>query len=87
MSELKLDKDTKTRLAAEIRRYIDRELEIEIGNMEAEFFLDFLAQTLGPSFCNLGLKDAQTLISRRMIDLNDDMDALARLETTVSPRK
>jgi len=86
MSELKLDKDTKSRLALKIRRYLDEELDAEIGNMEAEFFLEFLEKALGPCFYNQGLRDAQALVSRRMADLTDDFYALEKPEDPVTSR-
>jgi uncharacterized protein (DUF2164 family) len=76
MTDLKLDKDARTRLAFEIKRYLDRDLDIDIGNMDAELLVDFLTPTLGARFYNLGLKDAQALFARKAEDLNDEIYAL-----------
>jgi len=76
MSELKLDKDARTRLALQIKRYLDEELDLEIGNMDAEFLIDFLTPTFGAQFYNLGLKDAQALFARKADDLNDELYAM-----------
>lgn len=73
MSDLKLDKDTRTRLNQQIRQYLSDELDFDIGNMEADFLIDFLTKSLGASFYNLGLKDAQALIARKMDDINDEL--------------
>ncbi|WP_269581289.1 DUF2164 domain-containing protein [Roseibium sp. Sym1] len=78
MAELELDKDTRTRLAAQIKRYMDADLDIDIGNMDAEMLMDFLTPTLGAHFYNLGLKDAQALFARKADDLNDELYALER---------
>lgn len=83
MSELKLDKDSRTRLAGQIRRYLDDELEIEIGNMDAEALIDYLSTRLGASFYNLGLKDGQALVSRRMDDLVEDFYGLEKPEDPI----
>jgi uncharacterized protein (DUF2164 family) len=73
MPDLKLDKDTRARLNQQIRQYLSDELDTDIGNMEADFLIDFLTKSLGASFYNLGLKDAQTLIARKMDDINDEL--------------
>ena len=73
MSDLKLDKDTRARLNQQIRQYLSDELDFDIGNMEANFLIDFLTKSLGASFYNLGLKDAQALIARKMDDINDEL--------------
>ncbi|WP_420340437.1 DUF2164 domain-containing protein [Roseibium sp.] len=73
MSDLKLDKDTRARLNQQIRQYLSDELDFDIGNMEADFLIDFLTKSLGASFYNLGLKDAQALLARKMDDINDEL--------------
>ncbi|MBG6165166.1 uncharacterized protein (DUF2164 family) [Labrenzia sp. EL_195] len=78
MKELKLDKEVRSRLTAQIRNYMDEELEIEVGNMDAEFLIDFLSGSLGAHFYNLGLKDAQALFSRKADDITDEIYALER---------
>jgi len=78
MTDLKLDKDARTRLALEIKRYLEGELDIDIGNMDAELLVDFLTPTLGARFYNLGLKDAQALFARKAEDLGDEIYALEK---------
>ena len=78
MKELKLDKDVRARLTAQIQRYLDDELDLEIGNMDAEFLIDFLSGSLGTYFYNLGLKDAQALFARKADDVTDEIYAMER---------
>ena len=78
MTDLKLDKDARTRLAREIKRYLDDDLDIDIGNMDAELLVDFLTPTVGARFYNLGLKDAQALFARKAEDLSDEIYALEK---------
>ncbi len=78
MTELKLDKDIRSRLTQEIRTYLDEELEIEVGNMDVEFLIDFLSGSLGAHFYNLGLKDAQALFARKADDITDEIYAMER---------
>lgn len=78
MRDLKLDKDTASQLADQIRRYLDEDLDIGIGNMDAQLLIDFLGPTLGAHFYNLGLKDAQALFARKADDIADEIYALER---------
>ncbi|MHA7777857.1 DUF2164 domain-containing protein [Roseibium sp. M-1] len=78
MTDLTLDKDARTRLAYEIKRYLDNDLDIDIGNMDAELLVDFLTPALGARFYNLGLKDAQAIFARKAEDLNDEIYALEK---------
>lgn len=83
MPDLKLDTDTRSRLNDQLRRYLRDVLDLEIGNMDADFLIDFLSDTLGASFYNLGLKDAQALVSRKIDDLNDEFYGLERQDDPV----
>lgn len=76
MTELKLEKDARARLASQIQRFLDEELDVEIGNMDADRLIDFLSTSLGARFYNLGLKDAQALFARKADDINDEIYAL-----------
>lgn len=78
MTELKLDKEVRSLLTSQIRNYLDEELEIEIGNMDAEFLVDFLSGSLGAHYYNLGLKDAQALFARKADDITDEIYAMER---------
>ncbi len=78
MAEPKLDTDVRARLSRQIQLYLDEELELEVGNMDAEFLIDFLSGSLGAHFYNLGLKDAQALFARKADDITDEIYAMER---------
>lgn len=67
--------DTKKRAAivSELQDYFDRELEVELGQFDAEFLLDFLLKKLGPAFYNQGLEDAKGVLDRRVADIADEL--------------
>lgn len=79
MSDIKLSKEDHAWLAERIQSYFDTELEQEIGNMDAGFLIDFFAETAGPLFYNQGLRDAQTLLSRKLEDVADELSAMEKL--------
>ncbi|MCX2722134.1 DUF2164 domain-containing protein [Roseibium salinum] len=65
MTDLELDKDTRIRLALQIQRFMAEDLDVEIGNMDAEKLIEYLTSTLGAQFYNQGLKEAQALFARK----------------------
>ncbi|AUC10135.1 DUF2164 domain-containing protein [Rhizobium pusense] len=73
-----LEKQEKAALAARVRNYLAREAEAEIGLLQAEIFVDFLAEELGYVFYNQGLRDAQAAILRRLEDAAGDIDVLEK---------
>lgn len=73
-----LEKQEKADLAARIRAHLARETEAEIGLLQAEIFVDFLAEEMGYVFYNQGLKDAYATILRRLDDAAADIDVLEK---------
>ena len=73
-----LEKQDRAVLAARVREYLARETETEIGLLQAEIFVDFLAEEVGYVFYNQGLKDAHAAILRRLEDAAGDIDVLEK---------
>jgi len=73
-----LEKDDRTALARTLRVHLKDELDVEVGGLEAEFLLDFLAERLGPRFYNQGLRDAATALAKRMDVLTEALEELER---------
>ncbi|MFK4256679.1 DUF2164 domain-containing protein [Agrobacterium tumefaciens] len=73
-----MEKQERAVLAARVREYLARETETEIGLLQAEIFVDFLAEEVGYVFYNQGLKDAHAAILRRLEDAAGDIDVLEK---------
>ena len=73
-----LEKQERAVLAARVREYLARETETEIGLLQAEIFVDFLAEEVGYVFYHQGLKDAHAAILRRLEDAAGDIDVLEK---------
>ncbi|MTH95738.1 DUF2164 domain-containing protein [Roseibium sp. RKSG952] len=71
MSDLQLDRKQRQALAQELRRFLEDELDTEIGNMDAERLVDFLTESFAPEFYNLGVRDAHALLTSRVEDMAD----------------
>jgi len=64
-----LDQQQLQILAPELQRYLADQLEVEIGQFEAQFLLDFVAAKIGRQIYNKALDDAQQALSSRMESL------------------
>ena len=73
-----LSLEAKKLIVPRLQRYADEELDRELGNLEAEFLIDFLAELLGPEIYNQGLKDARTVLQERLNDLDDALQERER---------
>jgi uncharacterized protein (DUF2164 family) len=71
MHGIEFSSDEKALLVARLKRYLEDELDQEIGQFEAGFLLDFISRELGAYYYNRGLNDAQALIAKRLDDIND----------------
>lgn len=58
-------KEQKQRMTEKLQHYLQEELSVELGQFDAEFLFDFIANNLGSYFYNQGIYDAQTIISQK----------------------
>lgn len=80
MAGIEFDKATRGDLAHLLRDYLKSECDAEIGNLDAEFLLDFITAKLGPRFYNQGLRDAAVALAKRMDLLTEALEELERPE-------
>lgn len=66
---IEIPPDARTRGAASIRRYVAGELELEIGDLKAGLFLDYIVAELGPTIYNQAIADARAFFEERTADL------------------
>ena len=66
-----LDKETSARALASLRRYCADELDLELRELPAQLFLEFILKEIGPSIYNSALGDAQSFLRDRIADLED----------------
>ncbi len=78
MADPAIDKPDRELLARALKAYLAAELDVEIGGLDAEFLLDFMAERIGPRFYNQGLRDAATALAKRMDVLTEALEELER---------
>lgn len=83
MVEIKFTLHERAGLIEKLQSYCNDELDRELGNLEAECLLDFIAKEIGSNFYNRALYDAQAVVTDRAELLGD---AIVELEKPVSDR-
>jgi len=68
----------KEELIQNLQTYFRDELESELGGFEAEFFLDYLSEHLGPHYYNQAIMDVQVHLSGHLDTLNERIDELSK---------
>lgn len=74
-----LTKEQKTKAALKIKEYIAENFELDIGNLQAGFFLDFITKNIGIYYYNQAVSDSMSLITEKIDDMyllmKDEVDA------------
>ena len=82
MSEIKFTKEEKDLLVPKIKMYLHEELDLEIGNFDAEFLLHFFSEEVGPYFYNRGIKDSLDMLDTRMEEVKESIYVLEKITKT-----
>ncbi len=71
MIEIAFTQEEKNILVYKLKRYLDQELDLQIGEFDAEFLLDFFSKEIGVYHYNRGLKDAQDVFKTKVESVTD----------------
>jgi uncharacterized protein (DUF2164 family) len=69
--QIEFNEREKEVLIQKLKRYLDQELDVEIGQFDAEFVLDFISKEIGVYHYNRGLNDAQDIFKSRVESITD----------------
>lgn len=78
MAEIKFSKEEQDILIQKLQSYFSRELRQDIGSFDAQFLLDFIGEEIGGYYYNLGLRDAQMLLAKKLDDISDSISLLEK---------
>lgn len=78
MSDIKFSTEQKEVLVQKLKVYFDKELELDVGQFDCEFFLDFISTEIGSFYYNKGLSDAQAIVLGKVDDITDAFYELER---------
>lgn len=76
MSEIILPAAERIRVTNALREYLREHFELDPGQFDTEFLLDFIAREFGAVYYNQGLRDAQAHLGRRLDDILVTIDEL-----------
>jgi uncharacterized protein (DUF2164 family) len=71
MAEIEFSKAEKDTIVQKIQDYLNDELDIDIGQFDAEFLLDFFSKEVGAYYYNQGLQDARAVINSKFMDVDE----------------
>ena len=75
MQKITLEAAEKKKAVHEIQAYFLKEKDEEIGNLAAEFLLDFFLEKVGPLIYNQAIEDAHALLLQQI----DEMYGLQKI--------
>ena len=78
MSDIEFTPQEKAAMVDKLQAYFEGELEVELGQFDAEFLLDFIAKELGAYYYNRGLHDARAIFEERVKSIDDDIYAIEK---------
>ena len=78
MNVVKIPKEDREQLIQGIQGYFMDERGEEIGELAAGFMLDFFLKETGPYLYNQGVMDAKKLLQEKVLNMEEDLDALQR---------
>jgi len=79
MPDIKFSKEEKETLIPKIKMYLNDELDVDIGNFDAEFLLDFFSEEVGSYFYNRGIKDSLDMLDTRMEEAKESIYVLEKV--------
>jgi uncharacterized protein (DUF2164 family) len=71
MSEIEFTQEEKNVLVHKLKHYLNEELDVQVGQFDAEFLLDFFSKEVGSYHYNRGLKDAQDIFKLKVESITD----------------
>lgn len=71
-----LTTEQKALIKSKLTDYLLDELDVELGDFDADFLTDFVIEKFGPYFYNQGLKDAQTALMSKLDYITEAIDEI-----------
>lgn len=79
MSDIEFSKEERESIVHKLQGYFSKELDQEIGQFDAGFFLDFIAAEIGGYFYNRGLYDARTVFAQKMETVDEEIYSIEKI--------
>lgn len=66
---IEIPSEMKEDICNKIKYYLDKEMDINIGDLKALLFLDFITENIGDFYYNIGVEDAISMMQDRTEEL------------------
>ncbi|MGF1756018.1 DUF2164 domain-containing protein [Vibrio makurazakiensis] len=76
---IELDKKQKQTMTEALQTYLQDELDVEVGQFDADFLVDFISKKFGAVYYNKGISDAQQVMERKMLDISDELYEIEKI--------
>lgn len=70
---VRIEREVKQRAVQSVRRFLDRELEIDLGDLQAELLLDHILKRIAPLIYNQAVADTQSWLQEKLMDLDGEV--------------
>lgn len=64
-----LSKEERADVVENLTEYLDKNLDIELGNLQGELLLDYLSEKIGIYYYNQGVSDSIKMMNEKVEDL------------------
>jgi uncharacterized protein (DUF2164 family) len=75
VKEIEFPKPVRDEAIASLKHYIEENLAEPIGDLKAGALLNFFLEEIGPAVYNQAVRDAQTLLQQRVMDMDGELFA------------
>jgi len=75
---MKFTQQQKDELIYKLQQHFEQELDIDLGQFQADILLDFINKEIGAYHYNQGIYDAQTLLAQRLEFISEEMVQLEK---------
>jgi len=65
-----ISSEAREHATASIRRYLAEQLDVNVGEMQADFLLRYFLEEIGPTVYNQAIAEARAFIEERVADLD-----------------
>ena len=76
MEQIKLSREQVEYLAQKLQSYLGDELDIELGQFDAEFLLEFIGKEVGKYYYAQGIEDARSVLSEKIEQVEYGLDEI-----------
>lgn len=76
--DIKLSKEDKEQMIAQIQAYFEMERGEDLGMLGADQIFHYFLKEIGPHIYNQGIRDAKKMVEQKVMNLEEDITSLEK---------